>query len=260
MDDIPLKITVATVTFNAGELLARTINSVEQQTYPFVEHLIIDGNSQDNTMEAIHHYQAQNSLAEIRHEVNALSEPDDGLYDAMNKALQMATGEYILFLNAGDQFHSKDLLDHIAKAAKEGLTEGQLPAVIYGDTDIVDGQGTFLHKRPLTPPEQLSWKSFKQGMLVCHQAFFARTDLALEASYNEHYRFSADFDWCIRVMQKAKKQNLAIVNAHVVVADYLKEGMTTQHHTASLRERFWIMKQHYGFFPTLFRHIRFLVR
>ena len=110
----PLKFTVATVTYNAATQLARTIESVEQQTYARVEHLIVDGNSQDGTMELVHHYQGRNSNAAVRHEVACLSEPDRGLYDAMNKAIEMATGDYILFLNAGDRFHADDTLARIA--------------------------------------------------------------------------------------------------------------------------------------------------
>ena len=93
----PLKITVATVTYNAGKLINRTIQSVEEQTYPHVEHLIVDGNSQDNTLENVHHYRERNSIATVRHEIACISEPDKGLYDAMNKAIDMATGQYILF-------------------------------------------------------------------------------------------------------------------------------------------------------------------
>lgn len=70
----PLKITVATVTYNAGKLINRTIQSVEEQTYPHVEHLIVDGNSQDNTLENVHHYQERNSIATVRHEIACISE------------------------------------------------------------------------------------------------------------------------------------------------------------------------------------------
>ena len=101
MSEPPLKISVATVTYNAAELIEKTIASVETQDYPYVEHIIVDGNSQDTTLEAVHHYQERNSVADVRHEIVCLSEPDEGLYDAMNKALDLATGEYILFLNAG---------------------------------------------------------------------------------------------------------------------------------------------------------------
>ena len=258
MSEPPLKITVATVTYNAGKLIARTIHSVEEQDYPFVEHLIIDGNSQDNTLEEVHHYQERNSVAGVRHEVACLTEPDEGLYDAMNKALDMATGDYILFLNAGDKLHAPTTLSEMAAtASRYGQTR---PDVVYGHTDIVDEDGHFLHHRRLAPPQRLSWRSFSSGMLVCHQAFLARTDLARLARYDLKYRFSADFDWCIRIMREARRRKLPLANAHVVVADYLSEGMTTRNHKASLRERFHIMTRHYGLVLTVLQHARFLVR
>ena len=173
-----IRFTIATVCYNAGHLIGRTIKSVESQNHPGVEHLIIDGNSQDETLALIHFYQQRNSLATVQHEIVCRSEPDNGIYDAMNKALQLATGDYILFLNAGDKFHSSTVLSDIA-AQLEGYTERKRrPAVLYGHTDIVDRNGHFVAHRRLAPPEKLSWKSFKHGMLVCHQAFFARIDLA----------------------------------------------------------------------------------
>lgn len=97
-------------------------------------------------------------------------------------------------------------------------------------------------------------------MLVCHQAFFARTDLARVYHYDRRYRFSADFDWCIRIMRHAAIHQLPITNAHTVVANYLNEGMTTRNHKASLRERFNIMAHHYGWLPTVACHAWFVVR
>lgn len=262
MSEPPLKITVATVTYNAAAQIGRTIASVEAQDYPHVEHLIIDGNSQDDTLAAVHHYQERNSVASVQHEINCLSEPDDGLYDAMNKALDMATGDYIVFLNAGDTLHSPTTLSHVAAVARQAKTgrRGKLPAVIYGDTDLVDSEGRFLRHRRLSPPEKLTWRSFRSGMLVCHQAFYARTDLARQFPYDQRYRFSADFDWCIRIMREAKRGKLALVHSHEVLADYLSEGMTTQNHQASLRERFHIMTRHYGWISTSLYHLWFVLR
>ena len=97
-------------------------------------------------------------------------------------------------------------------------------------------------------------------MLVCHQAFFARTDLARRMHYNRKYRFSADFDWCIRIMREASHKALPLVNAHTIIADYLNEGMTTRNHKASLRERFHIMSHHYGLLSTLGHHVWFVLR
>lgn len=260
-----IKITVATVTYNAAALIERTIASVEKQDYPYVEHLIIDGNSQDATLQCVHHYQERNSVASVQHEVNCLSEPDTGLYDAMNKAIDMATGHYIVFLNAGDTFHSNDTLRRVAACVAQRVTKDaaeieDLPAVLYGDTHLVDEKGNFIRRRRLSPPEVLKWKSFRHGMLVCHQAFYARTDLAKNNLYNLNYRFSADFDWCVRIMREAEQKHAVLLNTHTVVADYLNEGMTTRNHKASLNERFRIMAKHYGWVSTALFHAWFVVR
>lgn len=261
-----IKFTIATVCYNAGAQLLKTIKSVEAQVHPAVEHLIIDGNSQDETLAHIHHYQERNSRARIQHDIVCRSEPDEGLYDAMNKAIDLATGDYILFLNAGDTFHSDNVLAEASRLVEETMEELHLernrrPAVLYGHTDLVDDEGRFLRHRRLAPPERLTWKDFKHGMLVCHQAFFARIDIARKYPYNhEKYRFSADFDWCIRVMKEGARLRLPFVNLHTVVADYLSEGLTTKNHKASLLERYAIMCHHYGKVTAFTQHVWFVLR
>ena len=132
----------------------------------------------------------------------------------------------------------------------------ELPDVIYGETAIVDKHRCFLHMRKKSTPKQLNWKSFKEGMLVCHQAFLASRALAQKETYDLGYRFSADFDWCIRIMKRAK----TLHNTHTTLIDYLNEGMTTQNHRASLKERFRIMVKHYGWISTLWHHFLFAIR
>ena len=107
--------------------------------------------------------------------MTVLSEPDRGLYDAMNKGIRLATGDYIVFLNAGDTLPAPDTLCRVAEVA---AAKSVMPGVIYGETDIVDDQGRFVRHRRLSPPRQLHWQSFRQGMVVCHQAFYARIDFA----------------------------------------------------------------------------------
>lgn len=237
------KFSIVTVTYNAGSTLEDTIQSVITQTYKDVEYIIVDGKSTDNTMDIVRHYQD--------HIHTVVSEPDKGLYDAMNKGLKLATGDYVCFLNAGDELHEDDTLQLIVHSL---LPDKELPDVIYGQTAIVDEEGHFLRMRRLAPPEHLTWKSFRHGMLVCHQAFFVRRDKAVP--YDMKYRFSADFDWCIRIM----KQSNVLHNSHLVLIDYLNEGVTTRNHKASLKERFRIMCKYYGTIPTLARHLKFALR
>ena len=237
------KFSIITVTYNAGKVLEDTIQSVITQTYKNVEYIIVDGKSTDGTMDIVNRYR--------EHIHTIVSEPDKGLYDAMNKGIDLATGDYLCFLNAGDELHEDDTLQLIVHSLNG---EKELPDVIYGETAIVDEEGHFLRMRRLSTPEHLTWKSFQHGMLVCHQAFMPRRDLAVK--YNLKYRFSADFDWCIRNMKKSR----VLHNTHLTIIDYLNEGMTTRNHKASLKERFHIMCHHYGTASTIMRHMGFAVR
>lgn len=236
------KFSIITVTYNAGAVLEDTIQSVITQTYRNVEYIIVDGGSKDHTLDIINRYR--------EHIHTLVSEPDNGLYDAMNKGIRLATGDYLCFLNAGDELHEDDTLQLMVHS----ITGTELPDVLYGETAIVDEEGHFLRMRRLSAPENLNWKSFKDGMLVCHQAFFPRRELA--EPYDLRYRFSADFDWCIRIMKKSH----TLHNTHLTLIDYLNEGMTTRNHRASLHERFRIMCRHYGYLSTLARHAWFALR
>jgi len=236
------KFSIITVCYNAETELEDTIQSVITQTYRHVEYIIVDGASKDGTLAITDRYKERID--------RVVSEPDKGLYDAMNKGLRLATGDYVCFLNAGDCFHEDSTLQQMAST----LTMTGLPDVLYGETELVDKEGHFVRMRRLSAPETLTWRSFKQGMLVCHQAFFAKR--ALAEPYDLQYRFSADFDWCIRIMKKAKHLH----NTHLTVIDYLEEGMTTKNRRASLMERFRIMTKHYGLMSTAAYHAWFVLR
>lgn len=259
-----VKFTVITCTYNASKEVERTLESVLSQTYPHVEHLIVDGLSKDDTLLKADVYAQKSREMGSSHEVWIVSERDKGLYDAMNKGIRMAKGDYVIFMNAGDKFHDADTLSDVAKQLEQsflgGNTDRQLPGVIYGDTDIVDDSGAFLHKRRLSPPERLTWKSFRNGMLVCHQSFYARADIAKRTPYNLEYRFSADVDWCIRVMRDAQGRGLSLHNTHLTLTSYLEGGMSIKNHRASLIERFHVMRRHYGIIITVLKHVSFLFR
>lgn len=255
-DHLPT-VTVATVTYNAESTLPRTLDSVAGQTYPHIEHLIIDGCSKDQTMEQIHRYVDANTGKEHPHDIHVVREPDKGLYDAMNKALEQATGDYIVFLNAGDRLHAPDTLERAFGALDQSTA---WPAIVYGETDLVDDEGRFVRHRRLQPPPRLTWRDFRWGMLVCHQSFYVRTDLARLEPYNLDYRFSADYDWCLRLLKRAERLKLPIRNSGLVLTDYLNEGLTTRNHKKSLRERFRIMTRHFGWTATALQHAWFVLR
>lgn len=235
---------IITITFNAESVLEKTILSVmaQRSTYPNVEHIIVDGASKDGTMDIVSKYRS--CITKV------VSEPDKGLYDAMNKGLRMSTGDYLCFLNAGDCFHESDTLSKMVLT----IDKVTLPDVLYGETAIVDTHGTFLHMRRLQVPDVLTWRSFQAGMLVCHQAFFAKR--AIAEPYDLSFHYSADFDWCIRILKKSQ----VVHHTNLILIDYLDEGITTHNRRASLWERFHIMSYHYGLISTILHHIYFLFR
>ena len=153
---------IITVTYNAEKVLERTLRSVAEQSYARIEYIVIDGASTDGTMEMVTSYKSQ-SPGLVRFEV--ISEPDKGLYDAMNKGLRMATGDYVWFLNAGDTLQSPETVARLAEVAERN----GMPDILYGETDVVDKQRKFLAARRLKAPEHLTWKSFRTDILVCHQ-------------------------------------------------------------------------------------------
>ncbi len=252
-----LRLSIITCTYNASATLARTLQSIAKQDYKEVEHIIIDGESTDNTLQMVEEYRQVNATLATGHKVIILSEKDNGLYEAMNKGIRMATGDYIVFINAGDTLPEEDTLSKVVAKANEGK---DLPGVLFGDTDIVDNEGHFVRHRRLHPKEDLSWKDFRQGMIVCHQAFYAHSSIAKTTLYDPKYRFSADIDWCIRIMKKAEEEGRSLVNVHQVVVNYLAEGMTTSHYKTSLWERFRIMCHHYGVLQTILFHCWFVIR
>lgn len=233
--------TIVTVTWNAAQVIEPTLQSVRQQTCMDYEYLVVDGASTDQTLELVR----QADIAGTR----IFSEPDRGLYDAMNKAITRAEGQYLVWLNAGDRFAAPDSLARMAACATGA------PGVIYGQTQLVDATGQVVGMRHLTAPKTLTADSFKHGMLVCHQAFVARRDLMPQ--YDLQYRFSADYDWCIRVLQ-ASERNAYCGDEPVI--SFLTDGLTDKYHKKSLMERYRIMCHHYGTLPTIARHLGFAVR
>jgi len=233
---------VITVTYNAEKTLDRTLRSVREQKNCNIEYIIIDGGSSDRTLEMINRYSGCID--------NWISEPDRGLYDAMNKGIARATGHYVWFLNAGDTFQNENTVSEMQRIAEEN----HWPDILYGETDLVDSQGNYIAPRRLKAPLKLVWRDFRMGMLVCHQAFVVKREIA--PFYDLSYRYSADFDWCIQCMQKA----CGIVNSHLRLVNYMYEGLTTAHRKASLKERYHIMQKYYGKIPVLLLHVWFAVR
>ena len=261
-----MRFSIITVTYNAAATLEGTLRSVLIQSYPDVEYIVVDGASTDGTQQIAERYLAPTDG--YRHAIaRFISEPDGGIYYAMNKGIALATGDYLLFLNAGDRLHRANVLEQLSRAIeRSATTHGVMPPVVYGETELIDAQGHDLGPRRLHTPDTLTWRSFRRGMVVCHQSFLVLRTYALRHPYNLSYRYSADQDWCIRIMKQAQQDlpdtpaKHVLLNSRTLISDYLNEGTTTRHHRDSLRERFVIYRHHYGLLTTLLCHVWFLLR
>lgn len=241
----PPVLSILTVVYNGAALLPGTIESVRCQSSPNIEYWVVDGGSKDGTPDIIRRY------AEQMPNLRWISEPDKGLYDAMNKALHLATGDFVWFLNAGDHLHAPDTVEKVL-ACLTPTTD-----VLYGDTLLVDeartpvGLMSELGTRSL--PQHLHWRHYLGGMRVVHQSFVPRRLLAPDYLYGN---LCADYDWCIKILKQSRENT----NTGLVLSNYLMGGVSKKRHQQSLRDRFKVMRAHFGLLPTLAAHAWFVLR
>ena len=226
-------LSVITVVYNNVSDIERTLLSVLNQTYQNIEYIVIDGASTDGTLDVINKY--DNRIARI------ISEKDKGIYDAMNKGLKMASGNYVIFINSGDEFFDTETVAAVFASADDA-------DIYYGETEMINAAGQSLGQRRHKAPRKFTWRGFKYGMSISHQAIYIKRSII--EPYDSRYQMSADIDWILRAAKKAK----SIVNVNRYVAKYLVGGMSKTKHRISLTERFNIMKEYYGLLPTMFNH------
>ncbi len=228
------RLSIITIVYNNAKDIERTMLSVLNQTYSNIEYIIVDGASTDGTVDIIKRY--GDRVAKF------ISEQDNGIYDAMNKGLALATGDYVLFMNSGDEIYANDTVTEVFASAPSG-------DIYYGETEMYNENWKSLGQRRHRAPEHFDWHSFKFGMNISHQAIYIKRSLTVP--FDLKYKYSSDIDWII----KAAKNSSNIVNTHLYVAKYLVGGMSKQKHLESLKERFKILSHYYGFIPNLINHI-----
>lgn len=185
------KITVITVCFNAAETIADTIRSVASQTYHDLEYIVIDGGSNDDTVSILKRFSAQISYW--------TSEPDNGLYDAMNKGLSAATGDYVGFLNSDDFFFSSSVLQDVAAAIQQVGADAT-----YGDCLIVDAEDPSVIRRYYSSRYFKTWH-LRFGNIPPHASIYIRRTLLIaEGGFKTHFKIAADFDLLLRIFLKRK--------------------------------------------------------
>lgn len=227
-----MKVSVVTICYNAADLIEDTILSVLNQTYNDLEYIIIDGGSTDGTVNSIKRY--ADRLAYW------ISEPDEGIYDAMNKGIAVATGDYINFMNAGDSFYDKDVVNTIFDKSD------MLPDVIYGDVEICYTWGQYIKKG-----RQFNGKEWR--LPFSHQSSFVKLTLLKSTPFDTFYRFAADHN----MMYNLFKHKCKFEHVPIVVAKYDAYG-TSNYNLESYKEVARIndyrgLKYYYGFLNRLFK-------
>jgi glycosyltransferase involved in cell wall biosynthesis len=230
------KISIITVVYNNRENLSKTIECVRSQNYADIEYILIDGGSTDGTPDII----KQNEDVIYKW----ISEKDNGIYDAMNKGIKLATGDYVWFLNSGDMIYSNDTIQKI-------FSISETADVFYGDTELFDDKGQSFGRRKLkTPPENLSWKNMINGMIITHQSLIIKRSIIPE--YDLKYKYCADIDWTIKVLKNSKE----ICNTHLILSKFLMGGFSRKNTIKSLLERIKILRKHFNIFYVLLNHIK----
>ena len=179
-----LKISVVTVSYNCADVIEDTIQSVTSQTYTNIEYIIVDGKSKDNTLSVINKYKDQINII--------VSEPDKGIYDAMNKAINLATGDYVIFMNAGDVFYNNKIVEKVFYDNK------------IVDADIIYGSVAFDKKGKEIEVKPLNFDEFWKGSRFCHQSAFISLSLHKEFVYDLKYKIAADFNFFNKMYHTGK--------------------------------------------------------
>ena len=182
-----MKISIITITFNSAKTLQRALDSVQSQSYGNIEHVIVDGASTDGTRAMIEAYAAKNP------NVRWISEKDDGIYNAINKGIRMATGDIIGFLHSDDIFNSSDSIEQIAAAFETGDVD-----VVYGDLQYCRA-GKVVRK---WNSNSFNPRSLKYGWMPPHPTVYVRREVYEQVGpYDEWFRISADYDMMLRIFK-----------------------------------------------------------
>jgi glycosyltransferase involved in cell wall biosynthesis len=233
-----LKFSVITVVYNGETEIEHTILSCINQTYPDLEYIVVDGASNDNTINIINSY--KNRITKF------LSEPDNGIYDAMNKAIDMVSGDWVLFMNCGDSFYDVNVLSNIAKEIDTIETN---PEIIYGNT-IYHFKNASLRVKPMP------LNKIEREMVFCHQSTFVKASLIKSTKFDLTYKLAADYDMMFKFyMQKRSFQYIDTFISFFNQTD----GDTLRNYKQSTKERFSIHKDS-GTFKNRFLMFKSILR
>ena len=213
-----LKVSVITICYNAVFEIERTLLSVIGQENGVYEYIVVDGGSGDGTVDIIKKYEKNIS--------KWISEPDRGCYDAMNKGIDMATGDWIVFMNSGDTFYSSNSIQQAFSTETEA-------DVIYGDVKVIASFGSYE-----TKPYPLNYLEI--GIMpFCHQASFIKTELIRKHKFNIEYKISADYNLFLSIWKESK--SFFYIPITIAIYDISQCSLSFDHHEQVLKENFHIL-------------------
>ncbi len=219
------KISIITVTFNAEKIIEDTLKSIICQTYKNIELIVIDGLSSDTTLDILKKY---------KHNIDIIiSEKDYGIYDAMNKGIKTATGDFITFLNAGDEYYSKDTIEDLFRDCDEKTN------VLYGDhISILNNNKSYRKAKEFTKKELLK----NLTSTVCHQAFFIKKSIV--PYYNTNYQLKGELDWYFNILSNSK---IYYQKKDMPVVYYQRGGVGEKKYILNFYEMIEVIKRQGGF-------------
>lgn len=221
------KVSIITINYNDGSGLEKTIQSVVSQTMVDYEFIIIDGNSTDDSIEIIKRYSDKINFW--------ISEKDKGIYDAQNKGVSKANGDYLIFLNSGDSFYDNNVLAKFSEFEKNSHKK-----VIYGNSNVIDADGT---SRILFPPQKLNL-NFWYSNTLNHQAVFTNKSLFQKYGvFSTEYKFASDFEHLFKIFINEANE-FAYINE--TICNFDNTGLTSkgEFHKLIIKERYYILKLH----------------
>ena len=180
-----MKVSIITISFNAKATIEKTLQSVANQSYENIEHIIIDGNSNDNTIDICKSYSYISKI---------LSEPDNGVYDAFNKGIKLATGDVIGFLNADDTFNNENSIQDIVDAFSNNETD-----IVYGNLDYINKESKVIRNWISRPYEK---GLMKKAWMPAHPSFYCKKEVYNRlGTYNDSFKVAGDFELCLRFLE-----------------------------------------------------------
>lgn len=236
------KVSVITICFNDCQALKQTIDSVFEQDYSDVEFIVVDGGSTDKTVDLLKLH--SHGISKY------VSEKDDGIYDAMNKGIQMSSGDWLIFMNAGDTFYSEKTISRLAL-----IPECDEADVIYGDHIVVDARRRNGHRIALEP------EYYYQGMICCHQSMLFKRSCFEERMFSCDFGESGDYEFFLYLVRLRKR----LCKVDVIVSIFSGGGVSDTNRMSTVMNGFKALKANHllnvksflGFSMLYFRAILF---